>query len=137
VADNRQLKVSQSNALHITNSESQWRPALEAVISKATLATLQCLVLAQIFCITKGDHSNLLYYNGVAVKLSQRLGLHQSQKRFSLGALTRETRKKVFWSLYTLDWYVAPPSTSKTFVCGTNAAQFRSCSLGATAINQG
>ena len=103
--------ISQSNALHIANFESQWRPALEAIISQATLATLQCLVLAQIFCITKGDHINLLYYNGVAVKLSQRLGLHQSQKRFSLGALTRETRKKVFWSLYTLDWYVAPGST--------------------------
>ncbi|MCJ1250821.1 hypothetical protein MMC30_008049 [Trapelia coarctata] len=97
----------ESNALHIANFESQWRPALEAVISQATLATLQCLVLAQIFCITKGDHSNLLYYNGVAVKLSQRLGLHQSQKRFSLGALTRETRKKVFWSLYTLDCFSA------------------------------
>ena len=45
-------------------------------------------------------------YTGAAVTLAFRLGLHQSQKRFSLGALTRETRKKVFWSLYTLDWYV-------------------------------
>src|SRR5690606_32538908 len=39
--------------------------------------------------------------------LSHRLGLHQSQKRFSFGALTIETRKKVFWTLYTVDWYVS------------------------------
>ena len=42
----------------------------------------------------------------MAISLSHRLGLHQSQRRFSLGALTSETRKKVFWSLYTLDWSV-------------------------------
>jgi hypothetical protein len=69
------------------------------------VATLQCLVLAQIFCLLKADYSRLLKYKGLAVGLSQRLGLHQSQKRFALGALTSETRKKVFWTLYTVDWY--------------------------------
>ena len=68
------------------------------------LATLQCLVLAQIFCLLKVDYSRALKYKGLAVGLSQRLGLNQSQKRFTLGALTSETRKKVFWSLYTVDW---------------------------------
>jgi hypothetical protein len=33
--------------------------------------------------------------------------LHQSQKRFSFGALTIETRKKVFWTLYTVDCFSA------------------------------
>ena len=68
------------------------------------IATLQCLVLAQIFCLLKADDSRLLQYKGLAIGLSQRLGLHQSQKRFDYGALTIETRKKVFWSLYTVDW---------------------------------
>ena len=68
------------------------------------MATIQCLVLAQIFCLLKADYSRLLKYKGLAIGLSQRLGLHQSQKRFALGALTSETRKKVFWSLYTVDW---------------------------------
>jgi hypothetical protein len=67
------------------------------------VATLQCLVLAQIYCLLKADYARLLKYKGLAVGLSQRLGLHQSQKRFALGALTSETRKKVFWSLYTVD----------------------------------
>jgi hypothetical protein len=68
------------------------------------LVTLQCLVLAQIYSLLKGDYSRVLKYKGLAIGLSQRLGLHQSQKRFALGALTSETRKKVFWSLYTVDW---------------------------------
>ena len=68
------------------------------------VATLQCLVLAQIFCLLKADYSRLLKYKGLAIGLSQRLGLHQNQKRFALDALTSETRKKVFWSLYTVDW---------------------------------
>jgi hypothetical protein len=55
------------------------------------------------------DYKRLQHYKGIAVGLSHRLGLHQSQKRFSFGALTIETRKKVFWTLYTLDWFVPYP----------------------------
>ncbi|MCJ1391399.1 hypothetical protein MMC18_004263 [Xylographa bjoerkii] len=98
---------SESNQLEVNRFELQWLPALKSIISRATLSTLQCLVLAQIHCIVKGDHSRLLYYKGVAVTLSHRLGLHQSQQRFSFGALTREMRKKVLWSLYTLDCFSA------------------------------
>lgn len=70
------------------------------------MTALQCLVLAQIYCLQRADYARLLKYKGLAISLSHRLGLHQSQKRFALGALTSETRKKVFWTLYTLDWYV-------------------------------
>jgi Fungal specific transcription factor domain len=69
-----------------------------------SLVTLQCLVLAQLSCLLSADYSRLLRYKGFAIGLSQRLGLHQSQKQYSFGALTSETRKKVFWTLYTLDW---------------------------------
>lgn len=70
------------------------------------MPTLQCLILAQLYCIQRGDYDRLLTYKALAVTLSSRLGLHQSQKRFALGASTCEMRKKVFWSLYTVDWYV-------------------------------
>lgn len=80
-----------------------------------SLSTLQCLVLAQIHCIQKADYTRLLNYKGLAIGLSQRLGLHQPQKRFALGTLTSETRKKIFWSLYTLDWWVNPPFTTNAF----------------------
>jgi hypothetical protein len=91
---------------HIAFCEKQWRKNLDLVLKDNTLATLQDLVLAIIFCISKGDYNCLQQYKGIAVGLSHRLGLHQSQKRFSFGALTTETRKKIFWTLYTVDWYV-------------------------------
>ena len=55
--------------------------------------------------MVKGEYSCALKYRGHAITLAQRLGLHQSQKRFNFGSLTVETRKKVFWTIYTLDWY--------------------------------
>ena len=88
----------------VASFEAQWQSAVDTFLMDNDLATLQCLVLAQIYSLLKGDYSRVLKYKGLAVSLSQRLGLHQSQKRFALGALTSETRKKVFWSLYTVDW---------------------------------
>ena len=94
--------------------ESQWQAAIDAIPSFQTLATLQCLVLAQIYCIITADYNKLLGYKGMAISLSYRLGLHQSQKRFHLGILTVETRKRVFWTLYTLDWFVSVRLYSST-----------------------
>ncbi|KAL8931689.1 MAG: hypothetical protein Q9211_006794 [Gyalolechia sp. 1 TL-2023] len=105
-----QHAVAQLNLWNKQNVESfewQWRDAIEAVLTENTLATLQCLVLAQLYCIAKADYNKLLHYKGMAISLSHRLGLHQTQKRFSLGALTSETRKRVFWTLYTLDCFSA------------------------------
>lgn len=87
--------------------EQQWRSSLESVLMDNTLVALQCLVLALIYCISSADYNRLQHYKGIAVGLSHRLGLHQSQKRFSFGALTIETRKKVFWTLYTVDCFSA------------------------------
>ncbi|KAH9867047.1 hypothetical protein IAQ61_007638 [Plenodomus lingam] len=87
----------------VDSFEAQWQSAVESFMMQNDVATLQCLVLAQIFCLLKADYSRLLKFKGLSIGLSQRLGLHQSQKRFALDALTSETRKKVFWSLYTVD----------------------------------
>jgi hypothetical protein len=84
--------------------ESQWKAAADTILTESSMATLQVLILAQIFCIQRGDLTRLLTYKGLSTTLSARLGLHQSQKRFALGTLTCETRKKVFWTLYTVDW---------------------------------
>lgn len=83
--------------------ESQWKAAVDAIQRESTMATLQVLVLAQIFCVQQGDLARLLTYKALSTTLSARLGLHQSQKRFALGTLTCETRKKVFWTLYAVD----------------------------------
>lgn len=87
--------------------EQHWTKALDALLLENTMNTLQCLLLALIYCTMRADYKRLQHYKGIAIGLSHRLGLHQSQKRFSFGALTIETRKKVFWSLYTLDCFTA------------------------------
>ncbi|KAG7136715.1 Transcriptional activator protein acu-15 like [Verticillium longisporum] len=89
----------------IASCEQQWQGAVDTVLMENSMATLQCLVLALIYCTVRADYKRLQHYKGIAVGLSHRLGLHQSQKRFSFGALTIETRKKVFWTLYTLDCF--------------------------------
>ncbi|KAI8633968.1 fungal-specific transcription factor domain-containing protein [Xylariaceae sp. FL1651] len=91
----------------IAACEIQWQKALDAVMMDNTMHTLQCLVLALVYCTIRADYKRLQHYKAVAVGLSHRLGLHQSQKRFSFGALTTETRKRVFWTLYSLDCFSA------------------------------
>lgn len=99
------LIISQSyDKQQVDLFENQWTSALESTIMESSLPVLQCLILAQIYCIQKADYAKLQTYKSVAIGLSHRLGLHQSQKRFALGALTGETRKKLFWTLYALDW---------------------------------
>lgn len=101
------LSSDSREAQDIGSYEVQWQAALETFLMDNCLATLQCLILAQIYCLLKSDYAKLLKYKGLAVSLSQRFGLHQSQKRFALGTLTSETRKKVFWTLYTVDCFSA------------------------------
>ncbi|KZL76914.1 transcriptional activator protein acu-15 [Colletotrichum tofieldiae] len=99
------LGSDQPDLEQIAACEQQWQGAVEAVLMENTMVTLQCLELALLYCIVRADYKRLQHYKGIAVGLSHRLGLHQSQKRFSFGALTIETRKKVFWTLYTLDCF--------------------------------
>ncbi|WPH02549.1 Hypothetical protein R9X50_00541400 [Acrodontium crateriforme] len=91
----------------IDSFEAQWKSAIDHILTDNSMPTLQALILAQMFCIQQGDLTRLLTYKGLATALSARLGLHQSQKRFALGTLTCETRKKVFWTLYTVDCFSA------------------------------
>ncbi|AEO56059.1 hypothetical protein MYCTH_2300537 [Thermothelomyces thermophilus ATCC 42464] len=101
------LSSEQQDLQQIAACEQQWQRSLEAILMDNTMMTLQCLLLALIYCAIRADYKRLQHYKGIAVGLSLRLGLHQSQKRFSFGVLTIETRKKVFWTLYTLDCFSA------------------------------
>ncbi|KAE8373268.1 fungal-specific transcription factor domain-containing protein [Aspergillus bertholletiae] len=83
--------------------EGNWSPVLDSLSGDVSVSTLQCYVLAQIYCMTKGDYTGLLRYRGAAISLCHQLRLHQSQKRFSSNPLIAETRKKVFWCQYVVD----------------------------------
>ncbi|RPA89461.1 hypothetical protein L873DRAFT_1721700 [Choiromyces venosus 120613-1] len=87
--------------------DAQWQRSLNAIIMDSTIETLQCLVLAQLYCFSKGDYSRLLQYKSLAVGIALRLGLNQSQRKFTLGALGGEMRKRTFWSVYCLDSFSA------------------------------
>ncbi|KAM0557237.1 hypothetical protein ACHAPJ_005501 [Fusarium lateritium] len=101
------LSSDNPDLAQLATCEQQWQTALDAILMENTMNTLQCLTLALLYCTMRSDYKRLQHYKGIAVGLSHRLGLHQSQKRFSFGALTIETRKKVFWTLYTLDCFSA------------------------------
>jgi len=103
----------------LASIEDQWQSALAAIQTEQSMSTLQCLILAQISCIQRGQYNKLLTYKALAISLASRLGLHQSQKRFALGTLTCEIRKKVFWSLYTVDWYVVVRFTFRDILADT------------------
>lgn len=87
---------------------SQWEAALSSILLDSTTETLQCLVLAQLYCFSKGDYARLLQYKSLAVGIVLRLGLNQSQKKFALGALDGEMRKRMFWCVHCLDRYCTP-----------------------------
>ncbi|PWW78272.1 hypothetical protein C7212DRAFT_25197, partial [Tuber magnatum] len=87
--------------------DAQWQRSLNAIIVDSTIETLQCLVLAQLYCFSKGDYSRLLQYKSLAVGIALRLGLNQSQRKFTLGALSGEMRKRAFWCVYCLDSFSA------------------------------
>ena len=99
--------AQQSDTKLVPMYEAQWHRALNAVLFEPSLETLQCLILAQIYCIIKGDFRRLVHYLGVGVTTSSLLSLHQSQHHSSATPLVREIQKRVFWSLYTIDWQVA------------------------------
>ena len=100
IAKQGQLRTS------VEQYEKRWSAAMEGCYLETSLASLQCLILAQVHAMLSANPMKLLHFRSRAVGMSQRLGLHLSQKRFPLGALTTETRKRIFWTLYTLDWYV-------------------------------
>lgn len=104
VANNMQSRTNQDP----TYFEENWSSLVESLSSDISVPTLQCLVLAQLYCMTKADHRSLLRYRSLGISVCQQLGLHQSQKSASSNVLAVETRKKVFWCQYVLDRYAIP-----------------------------
>lgn len=96
-----------SNGPEQRSFDFQWRRALNSVLSETSLDTVQCLVLAQLYCFSRGDYAKLLHYKNLAVGIALRMGLNHSQRKFALGALGGEMRKRAFWCIYCLDGFSA------------------------------
>lgn len=86
---------------------AQWEHSLEAILLDNTLESVQCLVLAQLYCFSVGDFHRLMQYKALAVAKTLRLGLHRSQDFASQDVLSKELKKRAFWSVYCLDSFSA------------------------------
>ena len=95
-----------------TPYEAQWRKALQSISSTASLATIQCHVLAQLYCLLKADYAQLTQHRAIAVAMCHQMWLHQAHQYKGLQMLDSETRKKVFWSQYVLDKFASATTGS-------------------------
>ena len=95
---------SQSNKHDALSFERMWQRALDKITKDVSIPTLQCFLLAELYWIAKDDSERLRKCRIITAKLVRRLGLHQSQRRSSLGPLLTESRKRLFWVTFTLDW---------------------------------
>ena len=99
----RSIDGQPQNSSHQQSFDARWQKALDSVVVETSLNTVQCLVLAQLYCSRRGDYEKLLHYKDLTVGLALRLGLNRSQRKFASGALQGEMRKRVFWCVYCLD----------------------------------
>ncbi|KAJ5314376.1 uncharacterized protein N7443_001260 [Penicillium atrosanguineum] len=83
--------------------EENWTAALDSFVSDTSVASLQCFVLAQVYCMTKADYRSLLRYRALGVDICHQMDLHQNREDTSSNPLEGETRRKVFWCQYILD----------------------------------
>ncbi|KAJ5664416.1 Transcription factor [Penicillium longicatenatum] len=81
--------------------EENWSNPLDSFSSDTSMKSLQCFVLAQVYCMTKADYRSLLRYRALAVDLCHQLRLNQDIAPSN--PLEGETCKKVFWCQYVLD----------------------------------
>ncbi|KAF7733522.1 Acetate utilization protein FacB-like protein [Penicillium ucsense] len=87
--------------------EQNWTLCLDAFIEETSIEVLQCIVLAQIYCMTKRDYRALLRYRALAADKCHQLGLYHNPGQSEFNHLEAETRKKVFWCQYTMDRFCA------------------------------
>jgi hypothetical protein len=83
--------------------EENWSSQLDSFAGDTSILSLQCFVLAQMYCITRSDYRSLLRYRALAVDICHQMGLYEPQENLALSPLEGETRKKVFWCQYVLD----------------------------------
>ena len=106
------LSSSSRNKQATAPYEAQWRKALQSASSSATLATIQCHVLAQLYYLLKADYPHLTQHRAISVAMCHQLGLHQGHRYKGLPVLESESRKKVFWSQYVVDKFTSAATGS-------------------------
>ena len=94
------------NKAEVESFDMHWRWCLDSILLNSSLETVQCLLLAQLYCFVASDYERLAQYKSLCVGAVLRLGLNRVQKEYANNALFNEMRKRVFWCVYCLDRYV-------------------------------
>jgi hypothetical protein len=92
--------------------EAHWRKALQSTSSTASVASIQCHLLAQLYYLLKADYTQLTHHRAIAVAMCHQMRLHQAHQYKALHVLESETRKKIFWSQYVLDKFTSATTGS-------------------------
>ncbi|KAI0269256.1 fungal-specific transcription factor domain-containing protein, partial [Gloeopeniophorella convolvens] len=71
------------------------------------VAHVQCFVLMSSFLCSVNCLPQAWLLIGQAVRAAQDLGLHRSPRRLIISAVEKETRRKIWWGVYTLDRMLA------------------------------
>ncbi|KAF8443457.1 fungal-specific transcription factor domain-containing protein [Terfezia claveryi] len=95
------------NKAEVKLFDIHWRWFLDAILLDSSLETVQCLVLAQLYCFVSSDYERLAQYKSLCVAAVLRLGLNRAQRDFTNNAVLTELNKRVFWCVYCLDSFSA------------------------------
>ncbi|KAH9007096.1 fungal-specific transcription factor domain-containing protein [Lactarius hatsudake] len=71
------------------------------------VAHVQCFILMSSFLCSVNCLPQAWLLIGQAVRAAQDLGLHRSSRRLIISAIEKETRRKIWWGVYTLDRMLA------------------------------
>ncbi|KAI0301814.1 fungal-specific transcription factor domain-containing protein [Multifurca ochricompacta] len=71
------------------------------------ISHVQCFVLMSSFLCSVNCLPQAWLLIGQAVRAAQDLGLHRSPRRLMVSAIEKETRRKIWWGVYTLDRMLA------------------------------
>lgn len=105
---------SQSAMAESAKLEADWKRAFTSQLQTTpSLATVQALVLAELYSLHTGHMDDVWHFRMMAVSMTQRLGLHRCHKSLKLHNGDRlpfyeqEMRRRIFWVTYTLDCFSA------------------------------
>ncbi|KXN87885.1 Transcriptional activator protein acu-15 [Leucoagaricus sp. SymC.cos] len=74
---------------------------------KIQIFHVQCFILMSSFLCSVNCLPQAWILLGQAVRTGQDLGLHRSPRRLLIGSIEKETRRRIWWGVYTLDRMLA------------------------------
>ncbi|BFZ61319.1 hypothetical protein YB2330_002383 [Saitoella coloradoensis] len=88
------------------------RTLMDEVYESGEFHCVQASILAALYLITAGQRNGCWTFVGIAIRVSQSFGLHrkagsQSVRDDGIDGANSEMRKRVWWTLYALETYIA------------------------------